>query len=157
MDNNQEGVTVPGRAHRWMRAARPSLPGKGEAMALIPHHKLTTSDHVTAGVATIGSAAQRLSGSAAQRLSLPLLFTLTSEATAQTVPTVWFNGSASPYRTAEGQTFNGDIWTDAEITVDAAHATDIVVSYTIGGTATPGVDYTIKEPLNKSLLPLLGF
>ena len=138
-----------------MSAARPSLPGKGEAMALIPRHKLTTSDHVTPGVATSGSAAQRLSGSAggkarqgflAAALSLPLLFTLTSEATAQTVPTIFFNGSRFSVPVAEGQIFNRDVFNyqNYGITVDAAHTTDIVVNYTMGGTATPGVDYTIQ-------------
>ena len=69
MDNNQEGVTLWDGMHRWMRAVRSSLPGKGEAVALITRHELTTSDHVSARLAIIGSAAQRLSGSAAQRLS----------------------------------------------------------------------------------------
>ncbi|MCY4173943.1 MAG: hypothetical protein OXF25_07755, partial [Cyanobacteria bacterium MAG CAR3_bin_5] len=124
---------------------------------------MTTSDHVTPGVAIIGSAAQRLSGSAAQRLSgsaggkarqgfaaaalsLPLLFTLTSEATAQTVPTIFFNGSGFVLPVAEGQIFNRDVFNFESygITVDAAHTTDIVVNYTMGGTATPGVDYTIQ-------------
>jgi len=68
MDNNQQVVTLWDGMHKWMRrAARPSLPGKGEAMALIPRHELTTSDGVSVRLAKIGSAAQRLSGSAAQQ------------------------------------------------------------------------------------------
>ena len=47
---------------------------------------------------------------------------------------------------AEGQIFNRDVFNyqNYGITVDAAHTTDIVVNYTMGGTATPGVDYTIQ-------------
>ena len=68
-------------------------------------------------------------------LLLTLLAGVATQASAQTLPTVSF--------TSTGQAaFEGWGGLTARVTLNPAPTSDITVKYTVGGTATPGVDYT---------------
>ena len=73
---------------------------------------------------------------AAVLLILPLLAGLPLEAEAQTTPNVWWTVSGDPVDEGERVAWG--------IQANQATTSNLSVSVTLGGTATPGVDYTIS-------------
>jgi len=146
MDGDRRAMTLPGLLGAWMRrlrspAFRPGSSRRGRDRSDRPDSPGCAS---AAGRSIAGAldGVCRVSRAVVPALvCLALLAGVAPQASAQTLPTVSFKHYrpwllASIHETSHG---GGCL----EVRLDKAPTSDIKVKYTVGGTATPGSDFTI--------------
>ena len=146
MDGDRQAMTLPGLLGAWMRrlqppAFRPGSSRRGRDRSDRPDSPGCAS---AAGRSIAGAldGVCRVSRAVVPALvCLALLAGVAPQASAQTLPTVSFKHYrpwllASIHETSHG---GGCL----EVRLDKAPTSDIKVKYTVGGTATPGSDFTI--------------